>query len=486
MLKDNGIEYTKGCNAGFFVWLNLGKKYFEANPGEKVRSGTELTDMIMQRLLDNKVFLASATGFGSEKPGTFTREISTESGQAQVWFNRGLIWSYSFDHDEACKCFKQAIAHDGMCAMAYCDLQQSMKRCHDAARKARELVSTGQATITSIEAALIHAIQSRFPVDHSVEDFSVLDKEYASAVEKVYHQYGENHLDVVTLVVFPLRALQSTKSSVSLVVVFNIRMQTAIQASYIFSSTSLRDRRPPPAALPAADKLRNLVPDAGHMHHMPTHLDVLVGDRRSIDSDTAAVRADEKYLARERAKNFCSFYRLRNYQSLIYAAMLAGQSKVAMKALNDMEASITDDVLRVKSPPLADWMEFFKAVRVHVYIRFGIARAAMGNIAEAEQERELYHAAAKRVPPTRKDFPNLIVDVLKIATAMLDGEIQYRRGNFTSAFEYLREVIRHDDSLLGHVEEALRAYAEDGSLTRAHQYPNNVWALHCMGIMSVS
>ena len=74
-----------------------------------------------------------------------------------------------------------------------------MKRCHDAARKARELVSTGQATITSIEAALIHAIQSRFPVDHSVEDFSVLDKEYASAVEKVYHQYGENHLDVVTL-----------------------------------------------------------------------------------------------------------------------------------------------------------------------------------------------------------------------------------------------------------------------------------------------
>jgi hypothetical protein len=122
-------------------------------------------------------------------------------------------------------------------------------------------------------------------------------------------------------------------------------------------------------------------------------------------------------------------------------------------------------------------MEFFKAVRVHVYIRFGmwkeiinlplpldqdlycvttvmthygkgIAHAAMGNITEAEQERELYHAAAKRVPPTRKDFPNLIVDVLKVATAMLDGEIQYRRGNFTSAFEYLREAIRHDDSLL--------------------------------------
>jgi tetratricopeptide (TPR) repeat protein len=148
--------------------------------------------------------------------GTFTRVISTESWQAQVWFNRGLIWSYSFNHDEACKCFEQAIAHDGMCAMAYwglayaagpnynkswhlfdpSDLQQSMKRCHNAARKAQELVSTGQATVTSIEAALIHAIQARFPVEHPVEDFSVLDKEYASAMERVYDQYGD---DVVTL-----------------------------------------------------------------------------------------------------------------------------------------------------------------------------------------------------------------------------------------------------------------------------------------------
>jgi tetratricopeptide (TPR) repeat protein len=447
--------------------------------------------------------------------GSFTRVISTESWQAQVWFNRGLIWSYSFNHDEACKCFEQAIAHDGMCAMAYwglayaagpnynkswhlfdpSDLQQSMKRCHNAARKAQELVRTGQATVTSIEAVLIHAIQARFPVDHPVEDFSVLDKEYASAMEKVYDQYGDEDLDVVTLYADALMHTALRK-------LFYEQSGLPIEDSPVYQVQRVFDRglqhmdanrhpgilhlfihflersATPAAALPAADKLRNLVPDAGHMHHMPTHLDVLVGDyRRSIDSNTAAVRADEKYLAREGAKDFYSFYRLHNYHSLIYAAMLAGQSKVAMKALNDMEASIADDVLRVKSPPLADWMEFFKAVRVHVYIRFGmwkeiinlplpldqdlycvttvmthygkgIAHAAMGNITEAEQERELYHAAAKRVPPTRKDFPNLIVDVLKVATAMLDGEIQYRRGNFTSAFEYLREAIRHDDSLL--------------------------------------
>lgn len=56
----------------------------------------------------------------------------------------------------------------------------------------------------------------------------------------------------------------------------------------------------PGVALPAADKLRHLVPDGGHIHHMPTHLDVLVGDYgRSVDSNTTAVITDEKYLAKE-------------------------------------------------------------------------------------------------------------------------------------------------------------------------------------------
>ena len=52
--------------------------------------------------------------------------------------------------------------------------------------------------------------------------------------------------------------------------------------------------------------------------------------------------------------------------------MLSGQLKIALRAVDNMEVSITDELLRVESPPLADWMEFFKAVRAHVYIRFGM------------------------------------------------------------------------------------------------------------------
>lgn len=112
----------------------------------------------------------------------------------------------------------------------------------------------------------------------------------------------------------------------------------------------------PEVALVAADHLRKLSPDAGHLVHMPSHLDILVGDyRRAIDSNADACIADEKYLTEHGGENFYSFYRMHNYHSLIYAAMFAGQSKVAFDTVTRMEASLSESLLRTESPPMADW-----------------------------------------------------------------------------------------------------------------------------------
>ncbi|KAJ5455064.1 hypothetical protein N7475_010185 [Penicillium sp. IBT 31633x] len=67
-LKDHGIEYATGCNAAFFVWMNLGKKYREMHPEDKSEN---VGDIVMRRLLQKKVFLASGFLFGSEKDGWF-------------------------------------------------------------------------------------------------------------------------------------------------------------------------------------------------------------------------------------------------------------------------------------------------------------------------------------------------------------------------------------------------------------------------------
>ncbi|KAL2785300.1 hypothetical protein BJX66DRAFT_315072 [Aspergillus keveii] len=328
--------------------------------------------------------------------GTYTRKISTTNAAAQVWFDRGLVWCYAFNHAEGYRCFEQAIAHDRQYAMAYwglvyaagpnynkgwglfdpVDLKRTMKICHNASRHGLRLIETEP--VTPVERALIKAMQSRYPVNHS----------YDQAMKKAHEEFP-NDLDVMTLYVDAKMHIAQRK-------MFHTKTGLPIETSPVFDVQRLfqeglhhpnANTHPgilhfcihfwemsatPAVALPPADHLRNLVPDAGHLHHMPTHLDVLVGDyRRGIESNMAAVRADEKYLARNGAQNMYSFYRLHNYHSLIYNAMLSGQSRIALASLDAMESSLTTQVLLTESPPLADWLEFFLSVRVHVYIRLG-------------------------------------------------------------------------------------------------------------------
>lgn len=60
------IEYEIGSNAGFFLWVNLGKKYMENH-----KSIDDLNAAIMSALLEQGVFLADGARFGSKKPGWF-------------------------------------------------------------------------------------------------------------------------------------------------------------------------------------------------------------------------------------------------------------------------------------------------------------------------------------------------------------------------------------------------------------------------------
>lgn len=502
--------------------------------------------------------------------GSFTRPISTRSSEAQVWFNRGLTWAYSFNHGEARKCFEQVIIYDPGCAMGYWgiafvsgpnynktwkifdrhDREESLRVCQRAMHKAQSCL----ATTSSTERALIQALQYRYPDICTADDLDGLSNTnlaYARSMRDVWNLYKDSDLDVVALfadalmntapwklynVSTGLPARSSPALEIKDVLDRGFRMPSATTHPGLLHMHIhlLEMSSTPEAALPSADRLRNLVPDAGHMHHMPTHIDVLVGNyKQAIESNWKATIVDDRYFAREGGQNFYSFYRLHNYHSLIYAAMLAGRSGTALEAVDRMEATITTDMLRITSPPMADWLESFMSIRIHVMVRFGLwdelkrmrlpsnqelycvtttmthygrglAFAATKKTEKAIEERELFRAALQRVPNTRLDFPNKVVDILRIATAMLDGEIEYRLGNFTVAFERLREAISIDDSLhysepwgwmlptrhpyaallleQGHVKEAASAYEEDLGLrretSRAHRHPDNVWALH--------
>ncbi|MCY4439972.1 MAG: hypothetical protein OXE53_07165, partial [Deltaproteobacteria bacterium] len=51
--------------------------------------------------------------------GAYSRPVNTGNREAQHWFDRGLLWLYGFNHEEAVRCFREAQRADPDCAMAW-------------------------------------------------------------------------------------------------------------------------------------------------------------------------------------------------------------------------------------------------------------------------------------------------------------------------------------------------------------------------------
>lgn len=495
--------------------------------------------------------------------GLFGRRITTDSEDAQIWFNRGLTWLYAFNLHEGATCFRHAIRNDETCAMAHWglayalgphynrmwsafgnDLESAARETYKAARSALSLT----ANTTPVEKALISALQLRFHSDKpsSDDEYAKQGVKYAEALGKVYHDF-DHDLDVAALYAEALMSLTPWK-------LWNLETgrpnpgtQTLLARGVLERTFDdgdafghpgllhlyihLMEMSPTPElGLKAANHLRNLIPGAAHLLHMPSHLDILVGDyAAAILANQRAVDADEIFLRLNGPNNFYSVYRLHDHNSLIFAAMFAGQKATSLDTVDRMEKSLPRDVLATT----ADYSEAYFSVRWHVMVRFGmweeiiqlalpadpdlmcvttttahyakgVAWAAMMNMENAERERQLFHEALKIVPDSRLMFPNKCTDILPVATAMLDGEIEYRRGNFDEAFDHLRLAVKRDDGISysepwgwmqptrhalaallldqGHLEEALSVYSADlgfdGSCFRARHHPKNVWALH--------
>ncbi len=109
----------------------------------------------------------------------------------------------------------------------------------------------------------------------------------------------------------------------------------------------------PDRALKAADALRNLVPDAGHLQHMPTHIDILCGHyERVVTSNQVAIDAYRKFLEREGPLNFYSLYRCHDYHFKIYGAMFMGRYKGAIETSDEMISTLPEDLFTIESSPL--------------------------------------------------------------------------------------------------------------------------------------
>ncbi|MBW4652430.1 MAG: tetratricopeptide repeat protein [Kaiparowitsia implicata GSE-PSE-MK54-09C] len=494
--------------------------------------------------------------------GRYARAITTTSPSAQRWFNRGLIWIYAYNHEEAISCFQKVLKDDPECAMAHWGIayaigpnynkpweafeEEEKSTAVEIAKKSITQAATLKDKGTPIEQALIEAISHRYPENPAVEDFAPWNDAYADAMRSVYQAFPTDR-DVCSLFAEalmnrtpwqlwdlpsgqPAPGASTREALTALETAFEQLEGAWEHPGLLHMYIHLMEMSPhPERALLHGDRLTTLVPDAGHLLHMATHIDVLCGDYMKVVSrNQRATQADKKFVEKIGADNFYTLYRLHNYHFTIYGAMFLGQPSVALTTSDELMAALPEDFLR----PMADWFEGFLPMKQHALIRFGlweeilaqplpkdselycvttammrysraIALANLKKPAEAEAERVLFDAAYQRVPETRMLFNNTCRDILRVAEQMMLGELDYHKGNYGKAFEHLRRSVELDDNLpydepwgwmqptrhalgallleQGHYDEAEAIYRADlgldKTLSRACQHPNNVWSL---------
>ena len=341
--------------------------------------------------------------------GRYTRPITTQSEEAQAWFDRGLIWCYGFHRTEAVRCFQRVVDLDPDCAMGHWGLAyaigpyyniswtqmapsartRGLALTYEHAQQANRLAADG----TAIEQALCHAFTIRYGAPE-VDDASIFpqwDDAYAEVMREVYAQYPDDY-DVCALTSEALmcrtpwalwdlenRVPSEGADTAEAVAILETAMQRTEDLGDVphpgllhFYIHCMEMSPEPERALHASDTLHTQAPDSGHLIHMPSHIYIQCGQYdKAIDVNLRASVADDKYVLTDSALGVFTASRLHNLHFQVYGAMFSGQYDVAIRAANRIQEVVTPEALRHEQQYLVNRLEGLYGTKAHVLIRFG-------------------------------------------------------------------------------------------------------------------
>jgi tetratricopeptide (TPR) repeat protein len=404
--------------------------------------------------------------------------------------NQGLNLSYGFNHAEAGRAFEEAARLDPSLAMAYWgqalvlgpNINAPMPPEKEGpAQKLIQKAASLKAGASPRERALIAALEKRYTGDPDQRKEN--DKAYADAMRQAHGRFPDD-LDIAMLYVESVMDLNSwgywmrdgypmPETTEILALTESVMRRNPIHPGAVhFYIHLVEPTSTPERGEMAADTLLHLMPAAGHMVHMPSHIYLRVGRYAdAIKSNQLAMAADEKYLAQRHAAGiYPAVYTPHNIHFLWAAATMDGQSQLAIDAARKVASTIDDAALQ-QMPPAA----IFRVVPYWAYARFGrwnqilqepappatsaflkggwhyvrgLAFAATRQLQQAEQElaalREIVKGPGLDMTLVS---PNTARAVLSIGPEVLAGEIALARGQFDSAIGHLEEAVRLEDGL---------------------------------------
>jgi tetratricopeptide (TPR) repeat protein len=475
-------------------------------------------------------FYSGFSGYG--------RQVTTESADAQKWFNQGIQLLYGYNHDEAIRSFEKAAEIDPSCAMAWWGSAYARglhinnpEMGEEQSRLAYQAARKGLAALdeeSRVEQALVRAVSERYDWP-APERRSHLDQRYADAMERVWHQFPED-ADVGALFAESLMNLQPWDlwtatgapkgRTMEIVAVLERTLARAPQhpGANHFYIHAIEASPWPERGTDAAERLQALVPGSGHLVHMPSHIFIRTGRYAdAADANQRAIAADEAYFALAPRPDFYSLYYLHNVHFLAYAAMMEGRYETALTAARKIEKTVPAEFLK-NYVTIADG---FLPTTLHVMIRFGkwhdileepepedwrllsraerhfarsLAFSALGQTDDAAEEIVQLDAVAEQLTDEWKMGNNSAQAVVAIARKMAAGELAFRAGRTDEAFQLLREGVELEEGLtydeppgwmqpvrhaLGAllVADGRHAEAEEVYLADLQRHPHNAWSL---------
>ncbi|MDQ3221919.1 MAG: hypothetical protein M3Q75_00330 [Gemmatimonadota bacterium] len=423
--------------------------------------------------------------------GTLHHPITTKSPVAQKYFDQGLRLTYGFNHEEAIKSFREGVRHDPGCAMCYWGVAYALgpninlpmdtsaaRPAHKAAQQALKY----SASVTPKERAYIEALARRYSSDPSANR-APLDSAWATAIRAVSRRfpndddaaalYGEALMDLRPWNYWTNGGRPKAPSTLEAlrvlepVVKRNLNHPGACHY-YIHAIEASNDAA---KALTCAERLGSLMPGAGHLVHMPTHIYIRLGKWEiAADRNVHAVHADEQYISDRRPTGvYPMAYYPHNYHMMWYALNMLGRSEDALKAAQGVVKNVPAEVVR-QAPPL----EYFSPTVLFTLARFskwdnilrepappkdlryttavwhyvrGLAYTAQGKLADATVERDNLVAITRATPPEAAANLNSVQSLLAIAENHLQGEMAAKRGRINDAVKHLEKAIAGEDEL---------------------------------------
>lgn len=479
-----------------------------------------------------------------EGMGKHHHVITTSDPDAQRYFDQGLIIDFAFNHAESARSFRAAQKLDPGCAMCYWGEALALGPNINVTSNGKVVMSDDERTtaFAAIQKAValkanaseaerdyIDAMAVRYNGDPSTERDS-LDLAYVDAMRKLHHKYPADD-DAAALFAesmmntMPWDYWLDPENPKPLTEEVLAALETVLDRSpehplaiHLYIHAVEASSQPDRAEAPA-DRLRNLVPGAGHLVHMPSHIYWRVG--RYADASAANVRAasvDEAYIAACNAQGFYpAAYYPHNIHFLWAASSMEGRSAIAIESARKVAANVRlemieefpgveffntipllaltqfghwDEVLAEPAPP-AD-LEYSTAI--WHYAR-AVAYAKTGNVDAARAEQAKLASLREATDVTFLDsiyYPATML--LTIADALAQGEIAMAEGRHEDAIAQFRLAVDTQDELpyteppfwyyptrhtLGKALLAAgdAAGAEEVYRTDLEQYPRNGWAL---------